>query len=352
MGTKLKQNKNLTTVFRSTTLRLTGWYLLTLMLLSLAFSIIIFQVASNEIETRLEGLQTSLQKSNLPNQPPIMIMSDVRANEAGKASANLSIELFYLNLVVLVIGGFGSYFFARRSLLPIEKAHDEQSRFTSDASHELRTPLAVMKTELEVALRDNTATIDGLKEVLSSNLEEVDKLTKLSGMLLSLSRLDSVNLPLGPVNLNKITRDTIKNFSQPSNRIILKSEGQQLIHGNETAVSDLIKILIDNSLQYSPAESTITIDISKYDECGKFVITNSGPGIDPDKLPHIFDRFYRADSSRTNGEHKGYGLGLALAKSIVDHHEGKITCESMPNKETVFTLLLPLHSKAQAKTKN
>jgi signal transduction histidine kinase len=185
---------------------------------------------------------------------------------------------------------------------------------------------------------------------LSSNLEEVDKLVKLSEMLLSLSRLDSVKLKLGSVNLNKVTDETIKKFNRSAKRITVKSKGQQIVQGNDAALADLIKVLVDNALQYSPKDSNIVIVINKQDQSAKFEITNTGQGISPDKIPYIFDRFYRADSSRTNGEHKGYGLGLALAKSIVDVHHGELRVTSTADIETTFTLLLPLNSSAQAKT--
>jgi len=345
----LKQNKHLTSIFRSTTFRLTGWYLLILMTLSIVFSLVIFRVASGEIQVRLERLQTNLQQSQNSNiPPPIMMMQNIRQTEEDAAAANLSTQLIYVNVFVLLFGGFISYFLARRSLEPIEKAHDDQSRFTSDASHELRTPLAVMKTELEVALRDNNATTESLREVLTSNLEEVDKLSKLSEMLLSISRIDNSSLKLSSVNLTKVTKETIKRFGKPAGRIHFKPGKLQVVYGNEVAIADIVKILIDNALQYSPSESIINISISQSSGKAIFEITNSGPGIDADKLPYVFDRFYRADSSRTNGEHKGHGLGLALAKNITELHNGNLSATSTPGKETTFRLILPLKSSIQA----
>lgn len=337
-------------MFQSTTIRLTGWYLLILISLSIMFSIIIYQLASSEIQTRLEGFQTSLQASQ-DIEPTLLATTALRADESAKTKANLSVGLLYINLMILLIGGLGSYFLARRSLLPIQKAHEAESRFTSDASHELRTPLAVIKTEIEVALRDNNANIDDLKEVLASNLEEVDKLSKLAEMLLSLSRLDHSKLKLSPVNLYKISHNVIKSLKLPSNRISLICKKQLTVCGDEIAIFELIKVLIDNSVQYSPNDSVINIAISESDINAKFEISNTGPGIQPDKLPFIFERFYRADSSRTNGQHKGYGLGLALAKSIVELHSGELIASSAPNQETTFTVLLPLTSRI-CKTKD
>ncbi|HUC96232.1 MAG TPA: hypothetical protein VMR16_01025, partial [Candidatus Saccharimonadales bacterium] len=135
----MKQNKNLPTMFKSATIRLTGWYLLILMVFSIVFSVIIFQVATNEVGNRLERLETSFEGSNPGSQaliPEPLRLQNLRLSQVNQASSNLSIELLYINLVVLVIGGLGSYFFARRTLLPIEEAHNAQSRFTSDASHE------------------------------------------------------------------------------------------------------------------------------------------------------------------------------------------------------------------------
>lgn len=290
---------------------------------------------------RLDRFQTSIQQSRgfiLPNTTTMAIIDD----ELDKAQTNLSIELLYINLFILIAGGFASYYLARHHLSPIEKAHEAQSRFTSDASHELRTPLAVMKTELEVALRDKNTSITNLKETLSSNLEEVDKLAKLAEMLLNLSRLDNTKLKISPISLNKIARGIVKDFNQPQSRIRLISKKQLTIKGNEMAIADLIKILLDNALQYSPKNSQIIMNTYSQNNYAKFEITNSGPGIEPDKLQHIFERFFRADASRTHGEQKGYGLGLSLAKKIVELHNGEITVNSIPNQETTFAFTLPL----------
>lgn len=334
-------------MFKSATLRLTGWYLLILMLLSITFSIVIYQVASSEVHTRLEKFQFNLQDGRDFSLLPFNGAANLRQIEEANANANMSIGLLYVNLFVLVGGGIGSYLLAKKNIQPIEQAHEAQSRFTSDASHELRTPLAVMKTELEVAIKDKNATTDELKEVLQSNLEEVEKLSRLAEMLLSLSRSDHAKLKIESVDLYKITLQTIKDFGIPSERIRIKSPKKLIIKGNETSISELIKVLTENALLYSPHDSIVNIVLSKQGTDAKFDITNTGPGIQPDKLPHIFDRFYRADSSRTNGHKKGYGLGLSLAKRIVELHKGELSASSIPGKETTFSFLVPI-KKSQA----
>jgi len=319
------------------------------MSVSVLFSIAIYQVASTEVRTRLDHFQTNFQQS-VEMIPPINNVDIFRKNELHNAAENLSIELVYANLIVLIVGGFASYFLACHSMKPIKRAHEAQSRFTSDASHELRTPLAIMKAEIEVALRDKEPTINDLREVLSSNLEEIDKLTRLSEMLLNLSRLEHAKLKMKPTNLNKITQEIVKGLKQPADRISIIGKSTQIINVNETAIVDVLRILTDNALLYSPNDSTVLIKISKQNEFAKLEITNRGAGISPDKISHIFNRFYRADSSRTSGDRKGYGLGLALAKNIVDLHKGMISVTSNPEDDTTFTLLLPLYQKSQAKT--
>lgn len=335
-------------MFKSATLRLTGWYLLILMTISILFSITIYQITSNEMPNRLERFQDRLEESQIFFQPPLGI-ENLREREVNDSLASLSVELLYVNLGVFIIGGLGSYFLAKRSLRPIQKAHEAQSQFTSDASHELRTPLAAMKTELEVALRDKNATVPELKEILSSNLEEVDKLTKLSEMLLNISHLDQNNLKFTSVNINKVLDYIVKDFKESLKRLSVTGSKRLIIHGNEMAITDLMKVLLENAVQYSPPDSKIYIHLSKSEDYAKFEITNSGPGIENDKLPHIFERFYRADSSRTNGSRKGYGLGLALAKNIVELHKGKLFVSSTPGKETTFSFLLPLHKYSKQK---
>lgn len=331
-------NLKLVNMFQSATLKLTGWYLLILMTISILFSVAIFQITSNEINVRLERLQVSLQSEKeffLPNS------NTTRADEVEGASTHILMGLIYANFLIFISGGVASFLLARRTLRPIQKAHEAQSRFTSDASHELRTPLATMKAEIEVTLRDKDATKHDLEQVLHSNLEEIEKLSRLSEMLLSLSRLDHDKLEWTAVNLADITQDVVRHYNQPPKRITVRTTAHSLVEGNEAALSELVSILIDNALKYSPDNSLISINLSRRNHHARFEISNSGPGIEEATLPHIFDRFFRADTSRTKSRQKGYGLGLALAKKIVELHNGELSASSAPNHVTIFTVLLP-----------
>lgn len=321
-------------MFQSATLKLTGWYLLILMTLSLLFSVAIYKIASGEVDARFNKIETSLglpQRYGFP---------DLRTNQLHEAEENFLVGLGYINLLVFCLGGVGSYYLARRTIRPIEEAHEAQSRFTSDASHELRTPLAAMKTEIEVTLRDPNATKHELRELLESNLEEVNKLTRLSHTLLQLSKLDYSNVEREKVDCNEIVDTVVKSFDPTGKRIEFTPHRAPLfIVAALGSIEELARLLIDNALKYSPDTSTVSVNVTRKSGKVYIAISNEGIGIPVEQLPHIFDRFYRADSSRTDGSKNGYGLGLSVAKKIVELNDGELTATSAENQTTTFTLI-------------
>lgn len=311
------------------------------MTISLIFSVTIYQLNFREVNIRLENLQHSLvtRKATL-GLSAISPQDQLRLEQSEQAAGQMILALVYINTLILLLGGLGSHFLARRTLEPIEKAHEAQSRFTSDASHELRTPLAAMKAELEVYLRDDKLTLSEAKELLESNLEEVEKLTQLSDMLLKMARLDYDKLEKSQIDIVKLLPSVMKSFSRNKKRFDITTRKTAVVIGNEAAITELMNVLIDNSLKYSPNRSRISIRIFEKRMMIGFEIKNSGKRISEENLPYIFDRFYRADSSRTGSYTNGYGLGLAIAKRITEIHHGYIQASST-EKETVFTFYLP-----------
>lgn len=332
-------------MFHSATLKLTGWYLLILMSISLLFSVTIYQVATGEVRNRLTDFQTRFEQPGTFVDPNHRLFLAYGNDQRAVGDRNILTALVYVNVLILCGGGILSYLLARRTLRQLEESHETQARFTSDASHELRTPLAVMKAELEVAIKDQKISKTEMRELLQSNLEEVDKLTTLSKTLLQLSKMDYASLELSEVNLGTIVSEVTQRYDKNAQRIKLRLPLEPLIiRANQTSIEELLTILVDNALKYSPKTSKITATLKRQGRHAAFVITNKGEGIAKENLPHVFDRFYRVNESRNDG---GSGLGLALAKEIVTLHKGELSVSSAKKADTTFTFLLPIIRKKQ-----
>ncbi len=321
-------------MFRSATLKLTAWYVGILMTISILFSIAIYQISLSEVNARLAHYGTAVQF-----QTSVDATGRFRTAENRQAANTFSVQLTYINVVILIVGSGISYVLARRTLRPVQEAHEAQARFVSDASHELRTPLAVMKSELEVTIRDANLSKEELRHILRSNLEEVDSLSRMSEMLLAMSRMDHKKLHKQALDLNVVATEAVNRFKQPHKRLALSGRTIKVL-ANETSLIELMTVLIDNALKYSPEDTTVVVQVgSTKNNQAFFSVSNEGCGIEAEALNHIFDRFYRSDSSRTSGEHKGFGLGLSIAKQIAELHNGEITATSAPNEVTEFRYL-------------
>lgn len=333
--------QNIQTMFHSATLKLTVWYLLSVMVLSLCFSALVYHLAISEFRTRFEVLQTRVK----PEQTTSLQVDyeGIRSRQVSEASHNILSALVYANLVIFCIALVASYRWARRTLQPIEDAHEAQARFTSDASHELRTPLAVMKTELEVILRDKSAKKSDYQEILESNLEEVERLSDLTNMLLKLARLEDKKLTMKKFDVISAVDSAVRSFGIDADRTAIHATKRlPSIVGNPESITELVIILLDNALKYSPEHSRVELSVHRKSSRIVLTVRNEGMGIAPEDLPHIFSRFYRADSSRSRKGAGGYGVGLSLAKKIVQLHHGELSVSSAPERFTQFTVKLPL----------
>lgn len=327
-------------MFQSATLKLTVWYLLIIMVVSIAFSVVIYQFALSEFSARLDVVQSEVERSPRFNLPSDFLMQ-IRADQYEVASRSFVNGLIYVNLIILFSGGLGSYILARRTLKPIEDANLTQMRFIADASHQLRTPLAIMKAELETAQRGAPLKSGETDELIASTLEEVDKLSVLSGRLLELSNFDdeSNKAEQKVFSLAKLAKETVAHHSKTAKRIKIKTSGRLNVRAHQPHIEELMDILIDNALKYSPRGSTVTIDLKKVDRNAVLSITNDGDGIPEHDLDKVFDRFYRSNQS---GTAKGFGLGLAIAKKIVESYNGELLVSSKSGGPTTFTVRLPL----------
>lgn len=337
-------------MFHSAYLKLTAFYVLIVMIISVSFSLVLYRISSQEIGQGLNR-QTSAIRS-LPNSVHFSFSFDdleqMRLEQLATSSNRLKLNLIYFNLLILVLSSGASYFLAKRTLRPIEEMVDAQNRFTADASHELRTPLTAMKTEIEISMRDKSLSVSDVRQLLGSNLEEIGKLEYLSGALLKLARFkDDLKKDFRPVEIAEVIKEATEKASKLANEKSISIEGKVKklqVLGDRQSLVELLIILLDNAIKYSPEKSTISIEAFTKDKQVVMTVTDEGQGIKASDLPHIFDRFYRADTSRNKEKIAGYGLGLAIAKQIVELHGGTISAESHPGQGSVFTIKIPLES--------
>lgn len=345
-------------MFQKTRLKLTAWYLLIIMLVSLSFSLVIFRIATSELDrveriARLRAESGILPRPYVYNPPSkseslrfVFLDPDLIAETKNR----LALILALINLGILGASAMAGYFLAGQTLKPIAEMVEEQSRFVTDASHELRTPLTSLKSEIEVNLRDKKLTLSGAKNLLQSNLEEVNNLQTLSDALIRLTQYrGDNNLEMTELSLSELAWSALKKVGimAADKKISLENKVRDLtLFGHRTSLTELLVILLDNAIKYSPEGKKVILSSEKNDGWVYLSITDEGSGIDEKDLPHLFDRFYRADKSRTKTDTPGYGLGLAIAKQIAESHHGSVRVTSRLNEGATFTVSLPLkHSK-------
>jgi two-component system OmpR family sensor kinase len=244
---------------------------------------------------------------------------------------------------MLIASSTISYFLARRNLEPVQEALEAQTRFTADASHELRTPLTAMRTELEVALRNPALTRADMQGLLKSNLEEVIKLKNLSEGLLKLAQTDAKELHIAEVPLEGIMRDALRRLAptaEAKHIVVENKTANAIVRGDEASLCELLIIIIDNAIKYSHAETAVTITSERQGRQVLIHVADHGRGIKTVDLPHIFERFYRADASRSKEAADGYGLGLPIAQKIIEANQGSIEVKSTYGKGSTFTIKL------------
>jgi signal transduction histidine kinase len=324
-------------MFKEARIKLTVWYLAIIMAISLSFSGVIYFGINKELN-RIENFQKVRIQGIVRGFPEPMNVSPSPDSDAiNDARARILLTLGFINLSILILSGLGGYFLAGQTLDPIKEMMDKQKEFVSDASHELRTPLTSLKTEIEVALRDKKMGVSDFKKLLGSNLEDVDRMQKLSNYLLKLNRYERTDdVKFEKVDLKSVVQKaagTLK-FKSKFNLSLEKS----IVYGNEDSLIDLAVILLDNAVKYGDGKKIEVI--TKKD--GVLEVKDNGVGISKEELPHIFDRFYRADASRNKEKIDGYGLGLSIAKSIVDLHGATIQVKSKPGKGTTFKVSFKL----------
>jgi heavy metal sensor kinase len=228
----------------------------------------------------------------------------------------------------------------------LEAAHASQHRFVADASHELRTPLAALRAEIEVALRRERTPAD-YQRTLDSNRHELERLSNLVENLLALAALDA-NKPRqekSPVDLAVVCRDVAEQLSPlaaaQNVRLQLELSESVTIAGDVFSLERAVRNLVENAIRHTPAGEQIVVCAGVNQGEARIDVIDTGVGIAPEHLPHLFDRFYRVDTARTR-THGGAGLGLSIVKAIAEAHGGTISVESKLGAGSTFTLRFPV----------
>ncbi|MDN4526071.1 sensor histidine kinase [Fictibacillus fluitans] len=262
------------------------------------------------------------------------------------------LNIFAVLLVVFAfVAFFTSYFMSRRAMSPIMRSYMKQRQFAADASHELRTPLSVLLSSINALEMERKLNEDEFSHSVVSNMKyEVKRMIKLVGDLLTLARSDAENTELAKevFNFQELSENVMKSIETLAGekRITLKMimQDQLFVFGNRERLDQLLYILLENAIKYSPEKAEILLE-SRMERKEKFKflvisVEDEGIGIQPEERAHIFERFYRTDKSRSK-QFGGHGLGLSIAKWIVDSHGGSIHVEGKQGKGSVFKIKIP-----------
>ena len=250
----------------------------------------------------------------------------------------------------VIPAGFAGFILSGRVLRPIKAAMDSQQTFIADASHELRTPVAVVRTNAELLQRHiasqaadfparDTSAVDDI-------LSESERLGKMVDQMLTLAQADAGGSALSRSALafDELTGEVGRSMKALADargvNLQTRTNGAVELHGDRDRLRELLVILLDNAIKYTETGGSVDVSVHRTHKRATLEVTDTGRGIPPESLPHIFDRFYRIDKARSR-DSGGTGLGLAIARQIVDAHGGTIRMESDLGKGTKVTVELP-----------
>ena len=307
------------------------------------------------IPETIKGPESDVRVMNVPVYDSGEVISVIQAAQSRQAVwqtvNSLIFALIPVGVGALALAAVGGLFMSRRAMRPVRDSFERQRTFIADASHELKTPLTLIRADAEVLSRGLTGIEEGSenRELAEDLLGETDRMNAVLSDLLLLARLDADKLSVSrdPFNLASVLAETSERFAART-----ANEGKQLeIHhsgklparGDEERTAQILSALLDNALRFTPPGGLITVEGHTRGKRVEVTVTDTGPGIPENHLPHIFERFYRADEqsearARSGG---GSGLGLAIARDLAHAQEGELTAGSAPNGGASFTLTLP-----------
>lgn len=252
---------------------------------------------------------------------------------------------FLFSSILVSILGLGSVLFlviifSRLIMKPVSESYEKQRRFITDAGHEIKTPLTIIDANTEIMEMEY-----GESEWIQGIQKQTARLTTLTNDLIYLSRMEEPQNQLQKIDfsLSDLVEETVCSFqalaATQGKSFAVKITPLLSCHGDEASIRQLLSILLDNALKYSPEHGSIEVTLQKKGKNLQLSVYNTAEHIAAENLPHLFDRFYRTDSSR-NSETGGYGIGLSIARAIVEAHKGKITADSSDGHSLRITVWL------------
>ncbi len=257
--------------------------------------------------------------------------------------------LFCLSVALIALLAFLS---SARLLHPVAESFKKQRDLIANASHELKTPLTVISTNLSVIKSEPTTTVEDNTRWIESIDTQIERMQELIQNMLELSKMEQTELPKEELNFSLLTEGACLTFEpicfEKSVNLITTIQPDVKVYGEKGALDRLIVILLDNAIKYCDPEGKVGVKLFVDQKKVRLSVMNTGEAISKEEAAHVFDRFYRTDGARQNGDNHSFGLGLSIAAATAKAHGGSITCHGVEGKGTVFTLFLPVAKKKKA----
>ncbi len=351
--------------------------------------VLLYTVANQA--NRKENHRIAVRRVTIPPAgTPYIILASQPLEPVEDELESLREILYFAAPIVLLLAGFGGWFLARQGLAPVmamarsareigagsldsqlpvanprdelgqlattfnellgrlDKAFGEQRRFMADASHELRNPLSVISTAAGVTLKKEHRAEDEYREALQIVAEQTRRLSRIVNDMFMLARADSGRYPLRKRTLylndllDEVARAGAVLASNKNASIELTNMQDAVFHGDEDLLRQMLLNLVDNAVKFTPSEGLVRLSLERRADDYLLSVADTGAGIPAEARSHIFERFYRADRTRTRSEDGGAGLGLAIARWIARAHEGDIELTDSGNVGSLFTVRLPV----------
>ena len=307
------------------------------------------------IPATIRGPEGDVRVTNVPVYQSGEVISVIQAAQLRQAVwqtvNSLIFALVPVGVGALALATVGGLVMSRRAMRPVRDSFERQRTFIADASHELKTPLTLIRADAEVLSRGLASTDEGSenRELAEDLLGETDRMNAVLSDLLLLARLDADKLSVSRTlfNLASVLAETSERFAartaNEGKKLEIYHSGKLPARGDEERTVQILAALLDNALRFTPPGGLITVEGHIRGKRVEVAITDTGPGIPEDHLPHIFERFYRADEqsearARSGG---GTGLGLAIARDLARAQGGELAAGNAPNGGASFTLTLP-----------